>query len=164
MAKKRKQPATQSSTLHDFFGKPTQTPGTRTPASKKPKLKLGPPEPTLSKHKKTSTPFRVAEGDIIVIDDDDEDAFTVVATLSVTFFDAFCIERFKAASPAVFFADAGFTGLISGTGALSTLDSFEVPAPDAIPVETHACESGCLCVAQNFIPHFCIREMNFSCC
>ena len=100
----------------------------------------------------------------VEVDDDDEDAFTVVATLSVTFFDAFCIERLKAASPAAFFADAEFTGLISGIGALSTLDSFEVPAPDATPVETHACESGCLCVAQNFIPHFCIREMNFSCC
>ena len=76
MAKKRKQPATQSSTLHDFFGKPTQSTGqqgTRTPANKKPKLKLGPPEPALSKHKKTSTPFKVAEGDIIVIDDDDDD-------------------------------------------------------------------------------------------
>ena len=63
MSKKRKEAATQSSTLHDFFGKG------RSPANKKPK--------TLSQNHTKKPPvkrerFTVAPEDIIVIDSDSD--------------------------------------------------------------------------------------------
>ena len=70
MSKKRKEAATQSSTLHDFFGKG------RSPANKKPK--------TLSQNHTKKPPvkrerFTVAPEDIIVIDSDNENEVIVKA-------------------------------------------------------------------------------------